>query len=182
MEAILGPNHAFVNGKAAQALLEHLGMYITKVRFRHPPLSLTFDGAIAHILCLGKRYKEAFIASPDKRFIFLKSKGARSKKNPVGTYETSKEIPKNSKKEWYLQWQPDHVCDLGIFTQLARLDTPKGIKEAAWTEVQDGIFGETPSVCLRLSNSKGNANAETSIERREPERKRQHQNSRPVAE
>lgn len=157
-------------------------MYITKVRFRHPPFSIIFDGAIAHILCLGKRYKEAFILSPDKRFIFLEPKSARNWKNSVVAFETTTEIPQVPNKDWYLQWQPDHVCDLGIFTHLARLDTPKGIKEAAWTKVQDAILGKTQSVCLRLSNRKGNADAEISIERRESERKRQHQNSRPIAE
>ena len=63
-------------------------------------------------------------------------------------YETKKELPKITNKDVWEQWQADHVCDLGIFTAIAGGDTPPGIKEAAWTTVQDAVFGESQQVCL----------------------------------
>ena len=65
--------------------------------------------------------------------------------------ESNEELPLKPGKENWAQWQADHVCELGLFTTLADLDTPpNGIKVDAWKAVQDAIGGEMQKVQLRL--------------------------------
>lgn len=100
--------------------------------------------------CPGKLARAGFLASADKKSVAIKAKGNRAKNTPVITFETPRILPKIPNKEVWEQWQADHVCDLGIYTDIARGDTPKGIKEAAWTTVQDAILGEEQQVCLLI--------------------------------
>ena len=62
----------------------------------------------------------------------------------MAIFETETPLPV---KRGGTEWQADHVCDLGIFTTIASRDTPKGVKDAAWTTVQDAIFGRPDKVC-----------------------------------
>ena len=68
-------------------------------------------------------------------------------------FETSDELDRLHNVETWQQPQVDHICDLGIFTHLARNQKPSGVTEAAWKTVQDGVFGKIPSV--RLEGWKG---------------------------
>ena len=79
----------------------------------------------------------------------------RAKKNPVGSFETSKVLAKIPNQPLWKQWQVDHICDLEIFTQLACADTPPNIKVVAWAKGQDGVFGEIPPLYLDALNSEG---------------------------
>lgn len=44
------------------------------------------------------------------------------------------------------QWQADHVNALGIWTAIARRDTRKGVKDDAWSTIQDAVLGEQSQV------------------------------------
>ena len=77
--------------------------------------------------------------------------GPRTKESKVGLFESKSVLARLRDKDGnqlppLKQAHVDHIADLGILTELAKRDTPKGITEAAWKAFRDPVLGEKDQV------------------------------------
>lgn len=77
--------------------------------------------------------------------------GPRTKESKVGLFESKSLLPRLKDKDGnqlplLKQAHVDHIADLGILTELAKRDIPKGIIEAPWKVFRDAGLGEKDQI------------------------------------